>query len=114
MPKQSNNSTLKVRQKGKKIQSSNSSVELSSPKPLAIQCNFPITGSKIKYLICRYIYCRLKGIIVTRKGFLKECHERLVDTDFCEVKVADLEETKRCTGLESADGVRPMGQKNML
>ena len=33
---------------------------------------------------------------------------------FCEEKVADLEETKRCTVLESADGVCPMGQKNIL
>ena len=32
---------------------------------------------------------------------------------FCEKKVADLEETKRCTVLESADGVRPMDQRNM-
>jgi len=28
--------------------------------------------------------------------------------DFNEGKVADLKETKRYTGLESADGVRPM------
>ena len=34
--------------------------------------------------------------------------------DFDEEKMADLEETKRCTGLESADGVRPMDQKNIL
>ena len=34
---------------------------------------------------------------------------RVKEGDFCEGKVADLEETKRCTGLESADGVRPMG-----
>ena len=33
--------------------------------------------------------------------------------DFYEEKVADLEETKRCTVLESADGVRPMDQENM-
>ena len=33
---------------------------------------------------------------------------------FCEEEMADLEETKSCTVLESADGVRPMGQKNML
>ena len=29
---------------------------------------------------------------------------RVKKGDFCEGKVADLEETKRCTGLESADG----------
>ena len=29
---------------------------------------------------------------------------RVKEGDFCEGKVADLEETKRCTGLESADG----------
>ena len=29
---------------------------------------------------------------------------RVKEGDFCEEKVADLEETKRCTGLESADG----------
>ena len=29
---------------------------------------------------------------------------RVKKGDFCEEKVADLEETKRCTGLESADG----------
>ena len=29
---------------------------------------------------------------------------------FCEGKVSDLEETKKCTGLESADGIRPMDQ----
>ena len=29
---------------------------------------------------------------------------RVKECDFCEGKVADLEETKRCTGLESADG----------
>ena len=32
---------------------------------------------------------------------------RVKEGDFCEGKVADLEETKRCTVLESADGVRP-------
>ena len=31
--------------------------------------------------------------------------------DFCEEKVADLEETKRSTILESADGVRPMDRE---
>ena len=35
---------------------------------------------------------------------------RVKEDDFCEGKVANLEETKRCTGLESADGVRPMGR----
>ena len=39
---------------------------------------------------------------------------RVKEGDSCEGKVADLEETKRCTGLESADGVHPMGQKNKL
>ena len=39
---------------------------------------------------------------------------RVKEGDFCEGKMADLEETKRCTGLESADGVRLMGQRNML
>ena len=29
---------------------------------------------------------------------------RVKEGDFCEEKVADFEETKRCTGLESADG----------
>ena len=33
--------------------------------------------------------------------------------DFCEGKVADLEKTKKCTGLESADGIHPMDQRNM-
>jgi len=33
---------------------------------------------------------------------------------FVKRKVADLEENKRCTELESADGVRPMDQGNML
>ena len=39
---------------------------------------------------------------------------RVKEGDFCEGKVADLEEKKGCTGLESADGVRPMDQGNML
>jgi hypothetical protein len=39
---------------------------------------------------------------------------RVKEGDFYEEEVADLEETKSCTVLESADGVRPMGQKNML
>ena len=39
---------------------------------------------------------------------------RVKEGDFCEEKVAALEETKRCTVLESADGVRPMDQRNML
>ena len=39
---------------------------------------------------------------------------RVQEGDFCEEEVADLEETKSCTVLESADGVCPMGQKNML
>ena len=39
---------------------------------------------------------------------------RVKEGDFCEEKVADLEETKRCTVLESVDGVRPMDQRNML
>ena len=34
--------------------------------------------------------------------------------DSCEGKVADLEETKRCTELKSANGIRPMDQRNML
>ena len=29
---------------------------------------------------------------------------RIKEDDFCEEKVADLKETKRCTDLESADG----------
>ena len=36
---------------------------------------------------------------------------RVKEGDFYEGKVADLKETKRCTELESADGVRPMGQR---
>ena len=39
---------------------------------------------------------------------------RVKEGDFGEEKVTDLEETKRCTVLESADGVRPMDQRNML
>jgi len=39
---------------------------------------------------------------------------RVKEGDFCEEEVADLEETKSWTVLESADGFRPMGQKNML
>ena len=39
---------------------------------------------------------------------------RVKEGDFNEGKVADLKETKRCTGLESADGARPMDQRNML
>ena len=35
---------------------------------------------------------------------------RVKEVDFCEGKVTDLEETKRCTGLESADGARPMAR----
>ena len=38
---------------------------------------------------------------------------RIKEGDFCEKKVADLKETKRYTVLESADGVRPMDQRNM-
>ncbi|KAG2573428.1 uncharacterized protein LOC120642584 isoform X2 [Panicum virgatum] len=33
--------------------------------------------------------------------------------DFGEEKVSDLKETKRCTVLESADGARPIDQRNM-
>ena len=39
---------------------------------------------------------------------------RVKEGDFCEEKVADLEETKRCAVLELADGVRPMDQRNIL
>ena len=39
---------------------------------------------------------------------------RVKEGDSCEGKMADLEETKRRTVLESADGACPMGQKNML
>ena len=39
---------------------------------------------------------------------------RVKECDFCEEEVADLEENKSCTVLESADGVRPMGQENIL
>ena len=39
---------------------------------------------------------------------------RVKEGDFCEEEVADLEENKSCTVLESADGVRPMGQENIL
>ena len=39
---------------------------------------------------------------------------RVNEGDFCEEKVADLEETKRYTGLASADGARLMGQRNIL
>ena len=39
---------------------------------------------------------------------------RVKKADSCEEKMADLEETKRYTGLESADGARPMGQRNIL
>ena len=38
---------------------------------------------------------------------------RVKEGDFCEEDVADLEETKSCTVLESAYGVRPMDQRNM-
>ena len=39
---------------------------------------------------------------------------RVKKGDFYEEEVADLEETKSCTVLESADGVRPMDQENIL
>ena len=39
---------------------------------------------------------------------------RVKEGNFCEGDVADLEETRRWTGSESADGVRPMDQGNML
>ena len=39
---------------------------------------------------------------------------RVKEGDFCEGKVADLEETKRYTGSELAEGACPMGQRNML
>ena len=39
---------------------------------------------------------------------------RFKEGDSCEGKVADLEETKRCTGLESTDRVRLIDQGNML
>ena len=38
---------------------------------------------------------------------------RIKEGDFCEEKMTDLEEIKRCTVLESADGVRSMDQRNM-
>ena len=41
-------------------------------------------------------------------------HVSRKESDFREGKVIDLEKIKRCIGLESADGVRPMGQRNML
>ena len=39
---------------------------------------------------------------------------RVKEGDSCEGKMTDLEETKKYTGLESADGARPMGQRNIL
>ena len=36
------------------------------------------------------------------------------ESDFSEGKVADLEETKSCTELKSADGARSMDQRNIL
>ena len=36
---------------------------------------------------------------------------RVKEGDFYEEEVADLDETISCTVLESADGVRPMGQR---
>ena len=39
---------------------------------------------------------------------------RVKEGDFCEEKVADLEEIKRCKVLESADGIRSMDWRNML
>ena len=39
---------------------------------------------------------------------------RVKEGDFCEEEVADLEENESCTVLELADGVRPMGQENIL
>ena len=39
---------------------------------------------------------------------------RVMEGDFDKKKVADLKETKRWTGLESADRACPMDQKNML
>jgi hypothetical protein len=38
---------------------------------------------------------------------------RVKKSDIVKEKVADLEETKRCTGSGPADGVGPMGQKNI-
>jgi len=39
---------------------------------------------------------------------------RVKGGDLCEGNMADLKETKRYTDLESADGVHPMDQENML
>jgi hypothetical protein len=39
---------------------------------------------------------------------------RVKEGDFDKEKVADLKETKKWTRLESADGARPMDQRNML
>ena len=39
---------------------------------------------------------------------------RVKEGDFNEGKVTDLKETKRYTGLESADGARPMDQRTMF
>ena len=39
---------------------------------------------------------------------------RVKEGDSCEGKAADLKETKRCIVLKSAEGVRPMDQRNML
>ena len=62
------------------------------------QSNF---GAKINY-------SEIGGHVLTL--FFDTCQERCFD----EGEVADLKETKRCTGSESADGVRPMGPKNIL
>ena len=56
-----------------------------------------------------YMQCKISWLQHVVTIFLT----RVKEGDFCEEKVADLEETKRCTVLESADGVRPMDQGNM-
>ena len=40
--------------------------------------------------------------------------KRVKEGDFCEGKVADLEETKRCTVLESADGPEEYAVKMLI
>ena len=66
------------------------------------------------------------NLLTQKKREKGECHRmwekcdcwhrfltRVKEGDFGEGKVTDLEETKRCTVLESADGVRPMDQRSM-
>ena len=56
----------------------------------------------------------VRAMFEWRRPVLAPFLTRVKKGDFNKGKVADLEETKRCRVLESADGVRPMDQENIL